>query len=97
MSHISGLLNTFGGSVLFSLGQNFHNNREKFYKIYSSFENIFYCISAVCVVMIYIFLNPFLTLYTADITDINYVLSDKDYSDGYAILKKGKKVFYKLF
>lgn len=30
------------------------------------------------------------------ISDVNYVLSDKDFSDGYAILKKGKKVFYKL-
>ena len=29
------------------------------------------------------------------VTDVNYVLSDKDFSDGYAILKKGKKVFYK--
>ncbi len=30
------------------------------------------------------------------ITDVNYQLSDKDFSQGYAILKKGKKVFYKL-
>ena len=30
------------------------------------------------------------------ISDINYVLSDTDFKDGYAILKKGKKVFYKL-
>ena len=30
------------------------------------------------------------------ITDINYILSDDDFSEGYAILKKGKKVFYKL-
>ena len=30
------------------------------------------------------------------ITDIGYVLSDKDFSEGYAILKKGKKIFYKL-
>ncbi len=30
------------------------------------------------------------------ILDINYILSDKDFSDGYAILKKGKKIFYKL-
>ena len=30
------------------------------------------------------------------ITDINYTLSDKDFSAGYAILKKGKKVFHKL-
>ena len=30
------------------------------------------------------------------VTDISYVLSDDDFKDGYAILKKGKKVFYKL-
>ena len=30
------------------------------------------------------------------ITDVNYSLSEKDFTDNYAILKKGKKVFYKL-
>ena len=30
------------------------------------------------------------------ISDTNYVLSDDDFKDGYAILKKGKKVFHKL-
>lgn len=30
------------------------------------------------------------------ITDINYMLSDNDFKDGYAILKKGKKLFYKI-
>ena len=30
------------------------------------------------------------------VSDVNYVLSDVDFNDGYAILKKGKKVFYKL-
>ncbi len=30
------------------------------------------------------------------ISDINYLLSEHDFSQGYAILKKGKKVFYKL-
>lgn len=30
------------------------------------------------------------------ITDVNYILSDKDFLSGYAILKKGKKVFHKL-
>lgn len=37
-----------------------------------------------------------ISLNDAKISDVNYVLSDKDFSDGYAILKKGKKVFYKL-
>lgn len=30
------------------------------------------------------------------IADVNYFLSNKDFTDGYAILKKGKKIFYKL-
>ena len=30
------------------------------------------------------------------ITDISYILSDKDYNNGFVILKKGKKIYYKL-
>ena len=30
------------------------------------------------------------------VSDINYQLSESDFSEGYAILKKVKKVFYKL-
>lgn len=30
------------------------------------------------------------------ITDSNYILSEKDFANNYAILKKGKKIFYKL-
>ena len=37
-----------------------------------------------------------ITLNDEKITDTNYQLSDKDFKEDYAILKKGKKVFYKL-
>jgi tyrosyl-tRNA synthetase len=37
-----------------------------------------------------------ITLNDVKIEDISYVLSDSDFNDGYAILKKGKKVFHKL-
>ena len=37
-----------------------------------------------------------ISLNDVKITDITYSLSDDDFKDGYAILKKGKKVFYKL-
>ena len=30
------------------------------------------------------------------VSDVNYVLSDSDFKDGYAIIKKGKKVFHKM-
>ena len=37
-----------------------------------------------------------ITLNDEKITDTNYTLSEKDFANDYAILKKGKKVFYKL-
>ena len=37
-----------------------------------------------------------ITLNDEKITDVNYVLSDDDFKDGYAILRKGKKVYHKL-
>ena len=37
-----------------------------------------------------------ITLNDEKITDTNYQLSENDFKEGYAILKKGKKVFYKL-
>ena len=37
-----------------------------------------------------------ITLNDEKIEDISYKLSDKDFKDGYAILRKGKKVYHKL-
>ena len=37
-----------------------------------------------------------ISLNDTKITDITYSLSDDDFKDGYAILKKGKKVYHKL-
>lgn len=37
-----------------------------------------------------------ISLNDTKIEDVNYVLSDADFKDGYAILKKGKKVYNKL-
>ena len=37
-----------------------------------------------------------ITLNDEKITDVAYIIDDKDFKEGYAILKKGKKVFYKI-
>ena len=37
-----------------------------------------------------------ITLNDEKISDVNYVLSENDFKDGYAILRKGKKVYHKL-
>ena len=37
-----------------------------------------------------------ITLNDEKVSDVNYILSKVDFKDGYAILKKGKKVYHKL-
>ena len=37
-----------------------------------------------------------ITLNDEKVSDVNYILSEKDFVSGYAILKKGKKVYHKL-
>ena len=37
-----------------------------------------------------------ITLNDNKISDISYVLNESDFKEGYAIIKKGKKVFHKL-
>ena len=37
-----------------------------------------------------------ITLNNKKVSDTNYILSDSDFTEGYAILKKGKKSYYKL-
>ena len=37
-----------------------------------------------------------ISLNDSKITDVNYMISDSDFTEGYVILKKGKKVFHKL-
>ena len=37
-----------------------------------------------------------ISLNNEKISDVNYILSASDFSEGYAILKKGKKIFHKL-
>ena len=37
-----------------------------------------------------------ISLNDAKIDDVSYTLSDNDFNNGYAILKKGKKIFHKL-
>lgn len=73
ITRINNALNSVSNAFLFSLGQNFHNNRNKFYLQYNMFETVYFALMTFCASMIYIFLNPFLKIYTKGITDIGYV------------------------
>lgn len=73
ITYINTAISNISNGIVFNLGQSFLNNRKKFDELYESFEVIYYTIITFCLIMIYIFLNPFLSIYTRGINDISYV------------------------
>lgn len=71
--HINSLLNTGLNSVLFALGQIYNTNLERFKKIIDIVELYYGAIAfALYTVALYLYI-PFMKLYTAGISDINYI------------------------
>lgn len=63
----------FYNSIYFVLGQVYYEDREKYVKMHDTFES---CISALIFGLLsvtYILILPFLKLYTAGVTDVNYI------------------------
>ena len=73
ITHINSIINTFSNGLVFALGQSFQKDKKQFEKYYNMYEVFYYSLSTFCLIMIFVFLNPFLKLYTAGITDIEYV------------------------
>jgi O-antigen/teichoic acid export membrane protein len=70
---IANVVGYFASSVTFALGQIFNEDRKRFHIIQSSYETYFLALSFSLFTVAYIFILPFLRLYTSGITDINYI------------------------
>lgn len=70
---IDSVIGTVNGSIIFALGQSYHESKEKFRKFYDSYELYYMCIVFSLFVVAYILILPFMRLYTAGITDISYI------------------------
>lgn len=70
---IANIIGYFSSSFSFAFGQIFHENRDRFCKIQNVYENIYLSLCFVLYTVTYIFILPFMKLYTAGVTDINYV------------------------
>lgn len=70
---ISTAVSTINSGVSFAMGQAYNTDKKKFNSLYNAFEtyNMALTFSLYCVANLFIL--PFLKLYTAGITDINYV------------------------
>ncbi len=65
--------NSVAHSISTSMGQLYYENLEKFKKVYDCYETYYLAINFSLFIALYVVIVPFITLYTANITDINYV------------------------
>lgn len=70
---VDSFMQTFGGSLKFALGQSFFEHRKKFDKLYNAYETYFIGFVFAIVTLAYLLVLPFMKLYTAGITDANYI------------------------
>lgn len=70
---VSMALNTISSSFIFSLGQMFHNDRQRFMKYFDVYETYYMTIVFALYSIANFFILPFLKLYTAGVTDVNYL------------------------
>ncbi len=65
--------NTLSHSISTSMGQLYYQDSEGFKKVYDCYETYYLAINFTLFVSVYIVIIPFIRIYTAHITDINYV------------------------
>ncbi|CAM3304745.1 MULTISPECIES: lipopolysaccharide biosynthesis protein [Saccharibacillus] len=70
---VDSFVQTFGGSIKFALGQSFFEQRQKFDRLYNAYETYFIGLVFAVVTLAYLLVLPFMRLYTAGITDANYI------------------------
>ncbi len=72
-SYVKKIIDVVFGSVNFAFGQIFHLDKDRFKKMYSAWEDFYFAISFSLLTLTYIFILPFMELYTAGVNDIQYV------------------------
>lgn len=70
---VANVIGYISSSVSFAMGQIFNSDREHFKKIQEAYETFYLAISFALFTIAYIFILPFLRLYTAGVSDVNYI------------------------
>lgn len=74
---ILGVINTFmetiGGSVQFALGQTYNVDKERYIRLHDAYETCSITLLFALYSVAYIFILPFLRVYTAGVEDVNYI------------------------
>lgn len=72
-SHLENILSTLMTAVSFVLGQNYQTDRSLFIRRIDFFESVYSAVLFSLFSVAYFLLLPFMRLYTAGVTDVNYV------------------------
>ncbi|WP_310549816.1 lipopolysaccharide biosynthesis protein [Paenibacillus glufosinatiresistens] len=70
---VDNLVLMLSGSVRFALGQNFFDNKPKFMRIFNLYETYYMAFIFATISVVYVMVLPFMSLYTAGVTDQNYI------------------------
>lgn len=70
---VASIISIISSSVNFAMGQLFQSNRTEYVKIQETYETYYLAFSFSLFTIAYIFILPFLKLYTAGVTDISYI------------------------
>ena len=70
---VDNVVQTVNGSMKSALGQSYHESKTAFLKLYDAFEVYFMGLIFAILTVAYILILPFMRLYTAGVTDVNYI------------------------
>lgn len=70
---ISTALSTVSSSILFTLGQMFHIDKERFMKLYDAYELYYMTLVFALYSVANFFILPFMRLYTSGVNDVDYI------------------------
>ena len=72
-SNFDKIIQIFVGAINFRLGQMYHTVKERFFKTYELYETLLYMISFMCHTVLAAYILPFITLYTKNVNDVEYI------------------------
>ncbi|ASA25195.1 lipopolysaccharide biosynthesis protein [Paenibacillus donghaensis] len=70
---VDNIVQMINGSVKSALGQSYHESKQAFMKLHDAYEVYFMGLIFSILTVAYILILPFMKLYTAGVTDVNYI------------------------
>lgn len=70
---LSIVLSLFSSSTAFMLGQTYHTGKEQFIPLYRAYDCCLVTVATVCYITAAVLATPFISIYTAGVTDVNYI------------------------